>query len=78
MRLYDLDAKDDYLLDGRYAVKSSADVQPVHHAHWIEKTIRGSDALVCSKCLSDSGVGYAYSYCPNCGAEMDEEIDEDE
>lgn len=66
---------------------SAADVQEVKHAHWI---IIEYEYLNCSNCASSyfTGAesreqarkwlekGYAYSYCPYCGAKMDEEENE--
>ena len=49
-----------------------ADVMPVVHAHWIEKTF----TFACSACYGDSVDNYAY--CPRCGAKMDEEVETDE
>ena len=62
----------------------TADVQEVKHAHWV---IIEYEYLNCSHCGeayytgADSTKqarewlekGYAYSYCPNCGAKMDKE-----
>lgn len=62
----------------------AADVQEVKHAHWV---IIEYEYLNCSNCASSyfTGAesreqarkwlekGYAYSYCPWCGAKMDEE-----
>lgn len=57
------------------------DVAPVVHAHWIKAFFPGSvecglpillDAT-CSRC--DFKMEELYSYCPNCGAIMDEEVD---
>jgi len=45
----------------------SADVQPVRHGHW-----NWFDGVYCSVCnykLQSTGIP---SYCPNCGAQMDE------
>lgn len=46
------------------------EVEPVRYAHWVECTVRGSLALCCSDCGSDSGTLYQYDTCPNCGARM--------
>lgn len=46
------------------------DVAPIRYAHWVECTVRGSPALCCSDCGSDSGTLYPYDTCPNCGAIM--------
>lgn len=50
------------------------DVEPVRYAHWVECIVRGSRALCCSDCGSDSGTLYPYDTCPNCGARMKQEV----
>lgn len=47
------------------------EVAPSVHGRWIERTVRGSSAIVCSQCMIDSGISYRFNYCPNCGAIMD-------
>ena len=55
----------------------SADVAPVVHGRWIEhkKYIFGTmyDCSVCDNRILDNG--YAWNYCPNCGARMDGDSD---
>ena len=50
------------------------DVAPVVHAHWI---INPKYSIVCN--CSNCGVavrgGFGENYCFNCGAKMDEEVD---
>lgn len=50
----------------------SADVAPVRHGRW---NIGYFHDRVCSRCLHpDNDLNdYAHSYCPNCGAKMDEQ-----
>lgn len=52
-----------------------ADVEPVRHGHWDEDM----ECSICG-CLAPvshvTGEEYAYDYCPNCGAKMDEEEQE--
>ena len=50
----------------------AADVAPVRHGHWDTGYFHDR---VCSCCLHpDNDINdYAHSYCPNCGAKMDEE-----
>ena len=48
-------------------VTDSADVAPVVHGEWC-----GS---VCSACGESTSYWYNCSYCPNCGAKMDESED---
>ena len=49
----------------------TADVAPVVHAHWTRSHIAGR---FCSNC---EGYGIiASSYCPDCGAKMDEKTEQ--
>lgn len=40
---------------------------------WIYKKVRYEKVPCCSKCGLDSGTYYEFSFCPNCGAEMESE-----
>ena len=56
----------------------AADVAPVVHGHWVQKremvrTI-GAKNYTCSECGKEAKYG---NYCPNCGAKMDEEVNDD-
>ena len=59
-----------------------ADVAPVVHGRWIGKPICGNDNCRCSECGSWHHIHanlrgeVMQKYCPNCGAKMDEPIDE--
>ena len=58
-----------------------ADVAPVVHGRWISKNHHGYEwVFVCSNC--DYIDGYPFNdrpnYCPNCGARMDEPIEEND
>ncbi len=55
----------------------AADVAPVRHGHWNAGYFHDR---VCSCCLHpDNDINdYAHSYCPNCGAKMDESEDKNE
>lgn len=69
----------------------SADVAPVRHGRWVDKgTITDEKAEVitewqsarCTCCNKYHTTPYLYyfdnfAYCPNCGAKMDEEKDDD-
>ena len=73
MVLYDPDAKEEYLLDGRYLV------QPMKRGEWIKCKDENNDpydvTLTCSVCGFEIEIAndiYTMNYCPNCGAVMDE------
>lgn len=57
-----------------------ADVKPVVHGHWIIPTVINSRAFNiphCSVCGEvPCGVDEHTKYCPNCGTEMDEKVNE--
>lgn len=53
----------------------AADVAPVRHGRWIDNGIQGSMLSGCSVCGFTCGA-YTFKYCPNCGARMTEDIDE--
>lgn len=55
------------------AVELTADVKPVVHAHWIERNNKSYlDGLFeCSNCSEFNG--WRATYCPDCGAVMDED-----
>ena len=60
----------------------AADVAQVRHGRWIGKPICGNDNCRCSECGSWHHIHanlrgeVMQKYCPNCGAKMDEPIDE--
>lgn len=73
--------------DGVYAVIAAfpaADVAPVVHGRWLEREDPMLDVYyVCSVCKEAfyiEATGYTeddlfvYTYCPNCGAKMDEKV----
>ena len=56
------------------------DAAPVVHAHWIERQLseRGEFEFCCSKCEhTNYGYDNPGNYCPDCGAKMDEEVDDE-
>ena len=57
----------------------AADVAPVVHGHWIEKEKYSFgimyDCSLCDNLILDNG--YSWNYCPNCGAKMDETVEDD-
>lgn len=78
---------DDMIDDVEYY--PAADVAPVVHAHWIKEYTLGwydgeqNYKLICPACnysYLDNHLGAIapkhFNYCPNCGAKMDEEVDE--
>ena len=56
----------------------AADVAPVRHGRWIEKEKYTFgvmyDCSICDNRILDNG--HSWNYCPNCGARMTEDIDE--
>ena len=51
----------------------SADVAPVRRGRWIFDY----GNYYCSECNEISDTGYETNYCPNCGAKMDEEKEDE-
>lgn len=57
----------------------AADVAPVRHGRWISKNPHGYEwTFVCSNCNYVDGYPFndRHNYCPNCGAKMDELVEE--
>ena len=60
----------------------AADVAPVRHGRWIDK----GEYAVCTECGVRRGTQYdgvepipwMTQFCPNCGAKMDETVEDDE
>ena len=52
------------------------DVAPIEHARWIEKVGRAMCSACADECWADSAM--QYTFCPNCGAKMDQEVDDNE
>lgn len=60
-------------LDSVEEFASIADAEPVRHGHWIFGQTMGHSWMKCSECcVSQSGQTATFTYCPNCGAKMDE------
>ena len=57
----------------------AADVAPVRHGRW-EPTEAPfmNECEDCSVCGYRTVWGHRYNYCPNCGAKMDEPMEDDE
>ena len=59
----------------------AADVAPVRHGRWID-TYPDIDPNpmfmygICSECRFEQGISKYLNYCPNCGARMDLEDDD--
>lgn len=52
--------------------RPAADVVPVVHGRWIEKTFLMGTSNFCSLCGCHYGMPHEkYNFCPNCGAKMD-------
>lgn len=63
---------------------AAAEVAPVRHAHWVKDKRFVKDHYYCSSC-DGSALKNNYGeynilspYCPECGATMDEEVEEEE
>lgn len=57
---------------------TSVDAEPVRHGHWVFGNTLGHSWMKCSECLvSQNGQTATYTYCPDCGAKMDE-VEQDE
>ena len=57
----------------------AADVEPVRHGRWGKKQGGFWEFATCSLCGEKTPtVGIAPNYCPNCGAKMDLEDENDE
>jgi len=52
----------------------TADAEPVRYGKWIFESIRGHAVMTCSECCKvQDGQTLCFTYCPNCGARMDED-----
>ena len=52
----------------------AADVAPVVHGEWeIVVGSNGKEYMVCTRCRVSQDLTGVFTYCPNCGAKMDEE-----
>ena len=55
------------------------EAKPVVHAHWeIVVGSNGKEYMVCTGCRKQQDLTGVFSYCPNCGAQMDEKEDKHE
>lgn len=72
-------SKDNEYLGNRLSAAPTIEAKPVVHAHWISKNDHGYEWIfVCSNCGYIDGYPFndRSNYCPNCGAKMDEPIEE--
>lgn len=53
------------------AADAIEELQKRKHGNWKDEKIRGDLRTVCSCCGEESGMLYKFSYCPNCGAKME-------
>lgn len=64
-------------------VVGSADVAPVVHGHWAEVEVDDVACVYCSICkayahpITETSHPEKFSYCPHCGAKMDESEEND-
>ena len=65
----------DDMLDEVDCFQTAADVAPVIHAHWIRYPDCG--VTKCSNCGWSIEECWDSDYCPNCGAKMDEPVEDD-
>lgn len=68
------------LKEVRYGVEDipAADVAEVRHGRWEYASYNGVYDVLCSACGYSPGIKfYASNYCPNCGARMDKEDNND-
>ena len=71
----------DCIIDEAIKNTPTIEAKPVVHGRWISKNPHGYEwVFVCSNC--DYIDGYPFNdrsnYCPNCGARMDEPIEEND
>jgi len=65
-------------------IGAEEDAEPIRHGHWISDrlcTTNGGTYGVrrCSNCeYYCNDIGDKWNYCPDCGAKMNEEVEEDE
>ena len=70
MRLVDLDAKEPYLLDGRYAVGILDNAPTVERpqGEWKHEVVGDKLCVLCNQCFLHFDC--ESNFCPNCGAKM--------
>ena len=73
--------KFDCIMNENRCINTAADVVPVRHGRWIDAypDIEPNPMFmygICSECGFEQGISKYLNYCPNCGARMTEDIDE--
>ncbi len=63
--------KFDCIMNENRCINTAADVAPVVHGRWVDNGIPDSMLSGCSVCGFTCGSS-SFSYCPKCGAKMDE------
>lgn len=64
---------DNEYLSERLKKAPTIEVKPIVHAHWeIVVGSNGKEYMVCTGCRKQQDLTGVFSYCPNCGAMMDE------
>ena len=67
----------DDMLDEVDGFQPAANVAPVQHAKWeVVVGSNGKEYMVCTGCRKQQDLTGVFSYCPNCGAQMDEPVEE--
>ena len=62
----------------RQMIEELPSAQPARHGKWIFGSTLGHSWMKCSECcVSQDGQTLCFSYCPNCGAKMDAEREEE-
>ena len=52
----------------------SVDAEPVRHGRWVYGITLNHEWRKCSECLVSQDIFGCFTYCPNCGAKMDQEV----
>lgn len=57
----------------------TVDARPIRHGHWERLYANNYKCSVCGSWWTDDGDTYLieFNYCPNCGAKMDEGIEDE-
>ena len=55
-------------------IAPTIDAKPIQTAHWIIGVTLNHPWMKCSECLVSQTLTSVFSYCPNCGADMVEDV----